>query len=157
MTTSLRQDCWKKAHARRGSICPETPVAIIRCQSGLPAVGEAIEPFSMPHLVEGGCGGAHGRSCLSVLRGAPRALTAPRLIGAGFQVSEGRLIGPHDIFDDPSFDEARRLANKITGYMRRHGPFWPHISSGPWSQLPCNRAYSKKSGRSSNKPQTPRR
>ena len=89
-----------------GSICPETPVAIIRCQSGLPAVGEAIEPFSMPHLVEGGCGGHTGRSCLSVLRGAPRALAAPRLIGAGFQVSEGRLIGPHDIFDDPSFDEA---------------------------------------------------
>lgn len=120
------------------SICPETPVAIIRCQSGLPAVGEAIEPFSMPHLVEGWMRGAHTGPLMPVpfYEAHPTRFDGPpRVIGAGFQVSEGRLIGPHDIFDDPSFDEARRLANKITGYMRRHGPFWPHISSGPWSEL----------------------
>jgi fructose 1,6-bisphosphate aldolase/phosphatase len=30
------------------------------------------------------------------------------------------------MFDDPSFDEARRKANEIANYMRHHGPFEPH-------------------------------
>ncbi|HZX35018.1 MAG TPA: fructose 1,6-bisphosphatase, partial [Thermodesulfobacteriota bacterium] len=50
----------------------------------------------------------------------------PRVICAGFQLCEGRLIGPHDMFDDPAFDEQRRLAGKVSSYMRRHGPFQPH-------------------------------
>lgn len=50
----------------------------------------------------------------------------PRVIAAGFQIAEGRLIGPRDMFDDPAFDEARRQANVIADYMRRHGPFQPH-------------------------------
>ena len=29
------------------------------------------------------------------------------------------------MFYDPSFDNARSLANDITDYMRRHGPFMP--------------------------------
>lgn len=27
------------------------PIMMIRCQSGLPAVGEVLEPFAYPHLV----------------------------------------------------------------------------------------------------------
>lgn len=50
----------------------------------------------------------------------------PRVIAAGFQLCQGRLIGPRDMFDDPSFDEARREANVVASYMRRHGPFEPH-------------------------------
>jgi len=30
------------------------------------------------------------------------------------------------MFDDPSFDEARRRCNEIADYLRRHGPFEPH-------------------------------
>jgi fructose 1,6-bisphosphate aldolase/phosphatase len=41
-------------------------------------------------------------------------------------MADGKLIGPRDMFDDPSFDEARRIANKAGEYMRRHGPFEPH-------------------------------
>lgn len=48
------------------------------------------------------------------------------MIAAGFQLSHGKLVGPRDLFDDPSFDETRREANKVTTYMRRHGPFQPH-------------------------------
>ncbi len=36
------------------------------------------------------------------------------------------LVGPVDMFDDPSFDYARKQAQEITEYMRRHGPFEPH-------------------------------
>jgi fructose 1,6-bisphosphate aldolase/phosphatase len=47
-------------------------------------------------------------------------------VAAGFQLAEGRLIGPQDMFDDPSFDEARYTANVIADYHRKHGPFEPH-------------------------------
>lgn len=50
----------------------------------------------------------------------------PRLIGLGFNVKNGKLTGPSDLFDDPAFDETRRMASVITDYMRRHGPFMPH-------------------------------
>ena len=30
------------------------------------------------------------------------------------------------MFADKSFDNARKLANNIADYMRRHGPFEPH-------------------------------
>jgi fructose 1,6-bisphosphate aldolase/phosphatase len=36
------------------------------------------------------------------------------------------LVGPVDLFDDPAFDGARKMANDIADYMRRHGPFEPH-------------------------------
>jgi len=48
------------------------------------------------------------------------------VIALGFQLSNGRLIGPRDIFADPGFDEARQLSNNIANYLRRHGPFEPH-------------------------------
>ena len=50
----------------------------------------------------------------------------PRVIAAGFQLCNGKLIGPRDLFDDPAFDEARRTTNKIANYLRSHGPFEPH-------------------------------
>jgi fructose 1,6-bisphosphate aldolase/phosphatase len=50
----------------------------------------------------------------------------PRVIAAGFQLCNGKLIGPRDLFDDPAFDEARKRANEIADYLRRHGPFEPH-------------------------------
>ena len=50
----------------------------------------------------------------------------PRVIAAGFQLCNGKLISPRDMFDDPSFDRARSQANEIADYMRRHGPFQPH-------------------------------
>ena len=50
----------------------------------------------------------------------------PKVIAAGFQLSGGNLVGPRDMFDDLSFDKARRTANDIADYMRSHGPFEPH-------------------------------
>ncbi|MFQ5586738.1 MAG: fructose-1,6-bisphosphate aldolase/phosphatase [Thermodesulfobacteriota bacterium] len=107
----------------------DDPVMIVRCQSGFPAVGEATEPFTLPHLVMGWMRGSHHGPLMPVpfYESNPSRFDGPpRVISAGFQVSNGFLIGPHDMFDDPSFDDSRHLAGTVADYMRRHGPFQPH-------------------------------
>jgi len=107
----------------------DDPVLAVRCQSGLPAVGEALEAFSFPHLVEGWMRGSHYGPLMPVSfkNATPRRFDGPpRVIAAGFQLSGGKLVGPVDLFDDPSFDFTRQKANEIADYMRRHGPFEPH-------------------------------
>jgi len=107
----------------------DDPVMIVRAQSGFPAVGEILEAFSFPHLVAGWMRGSHHGPLMPVgLRDSKvtRFDGPPRVIALGFQVKNGRLIGPADLFDDPAFDETRRLAQVITDYIRRHGPFMPH-------------------------------
>ncbi|MDY6770056.1 MAG: fructose 1,6-bisphosphatase, partial [Candidatus Nanohaloarchaea archaeon] len=37
----------------------DDPVAVVRSQSGLPALGEVLEPFTFPHLVAGWMRGSH--------------------------------------------------------------------------------------------------
>ena len=107
----------------------DDPVCVIRAQSGMPAVGEILEPFAFPHLVEGWMRGSHHGPLMPVAfqQANPTRLDGPpRVIAAGFQLNEGTLIGPIDLFDDPAFDEARRQANVAADYMRRHGQFEPH-------------------------------
>jgi len=107
----------------------DDPVAVVRAQSGFPAVGEILEPFAFPHLVAGWMRGSHFGPLMPVgLRDAKctRFDGPPRIVALGFQISKGRLIGPVDLFDDPAFDETRRLAQQVADYIRRHGPFMPH-------------------------------
>lgn len=107
----------------------DDPVMIVRAQSGLPAVGEVLEPFSFPYTVAGWMRGSHHGPFMPV--GFEQATPSrfdgpPRVICAGFQLSNGRLEGPCDMFKDVSFDRAREKANEIADYLRRHGPFEPH-------------------------------
>ncbi|MEM0491704.1 MAG: fructose-1,6-bisphosphate aldolase/phosphatase [Acidilobaceae archaeon] len=107
----------------------DDPVMIVRAQSGFPAVGEILEAFSFPHLVAGWMRGSHHGPLMPVgLRDSKvtRFDGPPRVVALGFQVKNGELIGPADLFDDPAFDETRRLAQTIAEYLRRHGPFMPH-------------------------------
>jgi len=107
----------------------DDPVCIVRCQSQFPAVGEVLEPFATPHLVEGWMRGSHNGPLMPVplCYATPTRFDGPpRVVALGFQIAEGQLIGPRDLFDDPAFDEARRLANTVAEYLRRHGPFEPH-------------------------------
>jgi fructose 1,6-bisphosphate aldolase/phosphatase len=107
----------------------DDPVMIARAQSGFPAVGEVLEPFSFPHAVTGWMRGSHFGPLMPV---AQRQATPsrfdgpPRVIALGFQIADGMLVGPRDMFDDPSFDLARQKANEVADYFRRHGPFEPH-------------------------------
>lgn len=107
----------------------DDPVCIVRCQLEFPAVGEVLEPFSVPYIVEGWMRGSHYGPLMPVaLRESnpTRFDGPPRVVALGFQISHGRLIGPRDMFDDPSFDEARHMCNIVAEYLRRHGPFEPH-------------------------------
>lgn len=107
----------------------DDPVMVVRCQSGLPAVGEALEPFSFPFTVAGAMRGSHHAPLMPV--GLDQAHPSrfdgpPRVVALGYQVHDGHLVGPRDLFADPAFDEARHQANLAMDYLRRHGPFEPH-------------------------------
>jgi len=107
----------------------DDPVAVVRAQSGLPAMGEVLEPFSHPHLVAGWMRGSHNGPMMPVGLNDSRCTRfdgPPRVRAAGFQVSDGELHGPADLFDDVAFDSAREKCQEVTDYMRKHGPFEPH-------------------------------
>ncbi len=107
----------------------DDPVLIVRAQSGFPAVGEVLEAFAFPHLVEGWMRGSHHGPLMPVSfeDAVPTRFDGPpRVIAAGFQLADGKLVGPVDMFKDKSFDYTRQKALEITDYIRRHGPFEPH-------------------------------
>lgn len=107
----------------------DDPAGIVRAQSGLPAVGEVLEGFSHGHLVSGWMRGSHNGPLMPVsIKDAKctRFDGPPRVIALGFQLKNGILTEPVDLFDDPAFDRVRSQSQKITDYMRMHGPFEPH-------------------------------
>lgn len=107
----------------------DDPVMIIRAQHGLPAVGEVLEAFAYPHLVEGWMRGSHNGPLMpvSVKDATPSRFDGPpRVMCLGFQLANGKLIGPRDMLADKSFDLARQTANEIADYIRKMGPFEPH-------------------------------
>lgn len=108
----------------------DDPVALVRCQSGFPAVGEALEAFSFPHLVPGWMRGSHNGPLMPVSEeeATPSRFDGPpRVTALGFQLNDGKLVGPRDLFDDPAFDRTREKAQEAADYMRRHGTFQPHL------------------------------
>ncbi len=107
----------------------DDPVAVVRSQSGLPALGEVLEPFAHPFLVSGWMRGSHNGPIMPV--GVKDAMCTrfdgpPRAVALGFQLKDGNLTEPGDLFDDPAFDPAREESANIASYMRKHGPFEPH-------------------------------
>lgn len=107
----------------------DDPVLIVRSQHQFPAIGEVLEPFRYPWIIEGWMRGSHYGPLMPVAQkqATPSRFDGPpRVICLGFQLNEGKLVGPRDMFDDPSWDEARREANILADHLRRHGPFEPH-------------------------------
>ena len=107
----------------------DDPVCIVRSQGKFPAVGEVLEPFAHPHIVEGWMRGSHNGPLMPVAvreSNPTRFDGPPRVISAGFQLSGGELVGPLDMFDDPAFNNARQEALDMADMLRHHGPFEPH-------------------------------
>jgi len=108
----------------------DDPVAIVRAQSGYPAVGEVLEPFARPFYVSGWMRGSHVGPLLpcSVENANPSRFDGPpRIVALGFQVKNRKLGKPRDLLGDVSFDNARKVALDMADHMRRHGPFMPHL------------------------------
>ncbi len=107
----------------------DDPVAIVRGHSGLPAMGEILEAFTLGHLVAGWMRGSHVGPLVPVSLKYSRCTRfdgPPRVVCLGFQITNGRLVGPVDLFDDIAFDSVRQRAMEMVDYLRRHGPFMPH-------------------------------
>jgi len=107
----------------------DDPVGVVRAQSGLPAVGEVLEAFSLGHMVSGWMRGSHNGPLMPVSvddAQCTRFDGPPRVIALGFQLKNGMITQPVDLFKDPAFDITRRKSQEIMDYMRRHGPFEPH-------------------------------
>ena len=107
----------------------DDPAAIVRCQGDFPAVGEVLEPYATAWTVEGFMRGSHYGPWMPVAveQAHPSRFDGPPRVSAlGFQLADGKLVGPRDMFADPSFDNARAEANRVADYLRKHGPFEPH-------------------------------
>jgi fructose 1,6-bisphosphate aldolase/phosphatase len=107
----------------------DDPVCVVRSQGIFPAVGEVLEPFATPILVEGWMRGSHHGPLMptSIPDSTPTRFDGPpRVTAAGFQLRNGKLVGPRDMFADKSYDNARQKALDVADYMRKHGPFEPH-------------------------------
>jgi len=111
------------------------PVAIIRIQKGLPALGEVLSPFLHSYFVEGWMRGSHWGPIMPVsLRDSKCTLFdgPPRLVALGFQIADGEIVSGedgepliYDLFDDPAFDLARRESIEYASIIRRMGEFEP--------------------------------
>lgn len=107
----------------------DDPVMIVRAQSGMPAVGEVLEPFSFPHTVAGWMRGSHHGPLMPVSTkdDTPTRFDGPpRVVGLGYQLKDGTLVGPRDMLGDISYNNARQRALDVADYLRTHGPFEPH-------------------------------
>jgi len=112
-----------------GYVGKDDPVAAVRCQAGLPAQGEVLEPYAFPHIVAGWMRGSHNGPLMpcSVEMATPTRFDGPpRVVALGFQLNHGQLVGPFDLFKDIAFDNARARALDMADYLRAHGPFEPH-------------------------------
>ncbi|MEM2995200.1 MAG: fructose-1,6-bisphosphate aldolase/phosphatase [Candidatus Bathyarchaeia archaeon] len=113
----------------------DDPVAIVRGQHGLPAVGELLAPFMHSYFVEGWMRGSHWGPLMPVGLEDSRCTAfdgPPRIVALGFQVSHGKIASDDDgnplisdIFSDPAFDLARREAVEYAAVLRRMGEFEP--------------------------------
>jgi len=108
----------------------DDPGMLVRAQSGYPATGEVVNPFANVFLIAGWMRGSHRGPLMPVGEkdaNPTRFDGPPRIVGLSFSMKNGKFSEPVDLFSDVSFDDARRQANQLANYMRRHGPFQPHL------------------------------
>ena len=121
----------------------DDPVCVCRAQSGLPSVGEYLQPFmNNTMLVAGWMRGSHYGAfypCSPEDSDPVYFDGPPRICCLGFQLNEGKLQGlepigakngehiPVDFFGNQTWDLARQNSIKASKFMRSQGPFMPSI------------------------------
>ena len=120
----------------------DDPVMIVRAQNGFPAVGEVLDPFCTPVIVAGWMRGSHRGPLMPVglcEANCTRFDGPSRVTCFGFQINNGKLVGPADMFDDPAFDRVRNRCNELADTMRAQGPFEPHRIAEEMEQTTLSR------------------
>lgn len=121
----------------------DDPVCICRAQSGLPSVGEYLQPFmNTTFLVAGWMRGSHYGAfypCSPEESDPVYFDGPPRICCLGFQLNAGKLQGlepmgakngdhiPVDFFGNNTWDMARQNSIKASRFIRSQGPFMPSI------------------------------
>lgn len=120
----------------------DDPVCVCRAQSGLPSVGEYLQPFVNPTIVAGWMRGSHYGAlypCSPEDSDPVYFDGPPRICCLGFQLNNGKLQGlepmnskngehvPVDFFKGETWNKARADAIKASMLMRSQGPFMPSI------------------------------
>lgn len=121
----------------------DDPVCVCRAQSGLPSVGEYLQPFmNNTMMVAGWMRGSHYGAfypCSPEDSDPVYFDGPPRICCLGFQLNDGKLQGlepmgvkggdhiPVDFFKGNTWDLARMNAIKASKFMRSQGPFMPSI------------------------------
>ncbi len=107
----------------------DDPSMLIRVGKGFPSVGEVLEAFSFPYLVNGWMRGSHYGPLIPVSLKDSRVSRfdgPPRIVCIGVQLKNGEITYPTDMFEDVAFDRVREKALEYADLIRRQGPFQPH-------------------------------
>lgn len=105
----------------------DDPVAIIRVQRPFLATEEVGAMFKYAHYVAGDTRGSHNMSLMPVKLNSPASVyyCNPIVSGLYFSMHNGKFTAMGDAFDDPIFDEVRRMAAQKSFVMREQGFVMP--------------------------------
>ena len=101
----------------------DDPVALVRAQGDFPATEEICKVFRIAHYVTGDTRGSHTMPLMPSKRNmhATSYFCIPMVSSLGFQVKNGKLCGPIDLFDDPYWDQVRKKACLKADLIREQG------------------------------------
>jgi fructose 1,6-bisphosphate aldolase/phosphatase len=128
----------QRLHSIAGKyIGKDDPVAVLRNQGIFPAPEEITSPFAKAHFVGGDARGSHVMPLMPVPLNTPVTgiYCLPIVSCIGFSIDrQGRFSESYtDFFDNPAWDEVRRVAQRKAIEMRSQG--WSGAAMLPYSEL----------------------
>ncbi len=105
----------------------DDPIAIVRVQRPFLATEEIGASFKYAHYVAGDTRGSHNMALMPVKINSQAStyFCNPLVSGIFFSMHDGKFTGYGDAFDDPIFDEVRRIAVTKSFFMREQGFVMP--------------------------------
>ncbi len=105
----------------------DDPIAVVRVQRPFLATEEIGAMFKYAHYVAGDTRGSHNMALMPVKLNSPASVyyCNPIVSGLYFSMHNGKFTAFGDAFDDPIFDEVRRLATQKSFAMREQGFVMP--------------------------------
>ena len=101
----------------------DDPICLIRAQKNFPATGEILAPYVKAEYVAGFMRGSHVGPLVPSKLGAKISYFdgPPKVTAAGYNLKDGFLAGPVDLFEDPFWGYIRAKAHRKAVEMREQG------------------------------------